>query len=112
MFPNPKPVKTHPLVFLLIFWGCVLLAPPFTFSGPGQLNLNTATAEQLETLPGIGPDLAQRILDFRAGHGPFKDVEGLLQVKGIGEAKLAKLRDLVTVEKPAPTVRDPVGTLH
>ncbi len=65
---------------------------------PGALmNLNVATAEQLETLPGIGPVLAQAILDYRTEHGPFASVEDLLNVRGIGEARLEDLRDAVTV---------------
>ncbi|CAN5555332.1 hypothetical protein BH18ACT8_BH18ACT8_05610 [soil metagenome] len=61
------------------------------------VNLNTATAEQLDTLPGVGPVTAQAILDWRAAHGSFSSVDELLEVDGIGEATLADLRDLVTV---------------
>ncbi|MGE5828779.1 MAG: helix-hairpin-helix domain-containing protein [Micromonosporaceae bacterium] len=63
----------------------------------GPVNLNTATAEQLQALPGVGPVLAQRILDFRAAHGGFGSVGELRQVSGIGDAKYAELKDLVTV---------------
>jgi len=62
------------------------------------LNLNTATARQLETLPGIGPVLAQRIIEFRASRGKLASVDELLQVKGIGQKKLAAIRDLVVVK--------------
>ncbi|AXT84520.1 DNA-binding protein [Aeromicrobium sp. A1-2] len=61
------------------------------------VNLNTATAEQLETLPGIGPVTAQAILDWRQKNGRFGSVEDLLDVRGIGDATLAELRDHVTV---------------
>lgn len=61
------------------------------------VNLNTATLEQLETLPGIGPVLAQRIIDHREAHGPFGSVEDLLEVSGIGEKRLADLKPKVTV---------------
>ncbi|MCB1018057.1 MAG: helix-hairpin-helix domain-containing protein [Acidimicrobiales bacterium] len=61
------------------------------------VNLNTATLEQLDTLPGVGPATAQAILDHRAEHGPFTSVDQLLDVRGIGDAKLAELRDLVVV---------------
>lgn len=67
-------------------------------SGPGTpLNLNTATLEQLDGLPGVGPVLAQRILDYRTQHGAFRSVEQLREVGGIGEAKFADLRGLVVV---------------
>lgn len=59
--------------------------------------LNTATMEQLDTLPGVGPVTAQAILDWRAEHGRFTSVDELLEVRGIGDATLARLRDLVTV---------------
>jgi competence protein ComEA len=61
------------------------------------INLNTATLDQLESLPGIGPALGQRILDYREQHGPFRKVEDLLNVSGIGEKRLADLRSNVTV---------------
>ena len=64
------------------------------------LNLNAASAEELTTLPGIGEALARRILDYRTENGPFQAVEDLLNVSGIGEAKLAGLEGLVTVEEP------------
>ncbi len=63
----------------------------------GPLNLNTATAAELETLPGIGPALAQRIVDYRTEHGPFSAIEGLMEVPGIGEGKFEAIKDLVTV---------------
>lgn len=61
------------------------------------VNLNTAGAEELCTLPGIGPAKAQAILDFRAQHGPFAAVDDLLQVKGIGPKTLDKLRARLSV---------------
>lgn len=64
---------------------------------PGPVDLNTADAALLETLPGVGPATAAAIVDHRERHGPFASVEGLLEVRGIGEAKLAALRDLVRV---------------
>jgi competence protein ComEA len=64
---------------------------------PGPLDLNTATAEQLDTLPGVGPATAQRILDFRTKRGRIRSVTELLDVPGIGEAKLAALRSRVRV---------------
>jgi competence protein ComEA len=63
----------------------------------GPVDLNTATLEQLEALPGVGPVLAQRILDWRTQHGSFTSVEQLDEVSGIGPAKFAQLRGAVTV---------------
>lgn len=62
------------------------------------LNINTVTAEELELLPGIGPVLAQRIVDYRNSHGGYRAVEELLQVKGIGDSRLKDILDLITVE--------------
>jgi competence protein ComEA len=65
---------------------------------PGvPLNLNTATLEQLDELDGIGPATAQQILDYREAHGGFGSVEELGQVSGIGEKRLASLREQVRV---------------
>lgn len=63
------------------------------------VNVNTADAEELETLTGIGPSLAQAIVDYRAGHGAFRSAEDLLLVKGIGEAKLEGFRAEITLEE-------------
>ena len=65
---------------------------------PGTpVDLNTATPEQLDTLPGVGPATAAAIIAHREQHGPFTSVDQLLDVRGIGEAKLEQLRDLVSV---------------
>ncbi|HYZ97378.1 MAG TPA: ComEA family DNA-binding protein [Acidimicrobiales bacterium] len=67
-------------------------------AGPGALvNVNTATAEQLETLPGVGPATAAAIIAHRDANGPFASPDELIDVRGIGEAKLEQLRDLVAV---------------
>ena len=65
---------------------------------PQLLNINTATAEDFDALPGIGLVLAQRIIAHREEIGGFQAVEELTQVSGIGDAKLAELLDLITVE--------------
>ncbi|MEV0133933.1 ComEA family DNA-binding protein [Dactylosporangium sp. NPDC050688] len=66
-------------------------------SGGGLVNLNTATVTELQTLPGIGAVLAQRIVEYRDRHGGFRAVTDLRQVEGIGDAKFQQLRDRVTV---------------
>lgn len=62
-----------------------------------KVNINTATAKELEKVPGIGPATAKAIVDYRSSKGPFKRVDDLDAVKGIGPATLAKLRDHLTV---------------
>ena len=63
----------------------------------GPININTASASELEALPGIGPALAARIVEYRDGHGPFASVDDLTDVPGIGPAKLEALRSQATV---------------
>lgn len=63
----------------------------------GKISLNAADAEELEELPGIGPVLAERIIQYRLQHGGFTSVEQLLEIEGIGPKKYESLKDLVTV---------------
>ena len=65
---------------------------------PGKVNVNTADSMALQSLPGIGPALAQRIIDHREAHGRFGQAEDLQDVAGIGPATLEKLRDLITTD--------------
>lgn len=74
-------------------------APAAETAAQGKLDLNQATAEELEALPGVGPVLAERILAYRQEAGGFGSVEELLRVEGIGQARLEGLRDYVTVEE-------------
>lgn len=67
------------------------------------INLNTATVADLERLPGIGPKVAARIVDYRTKKGPFKKTEELMNVQGIGEKSFLKLRAQLTVSAPAST---------
>src|SRR5216110_87400 len=65
------------------------------------VNINTATSEELQQVPGIGPATAQKILQMRKSYGPFKSVDDLLDIRGLGEKRLDKMRKYLTVGKPA-----------
>lgn len=64
------------------------------------VNLNTATTVELESLPGIGPATAERILEYRQKNGAFKKIEDLMNVRGIGEKNFLKLKSQITVSTP------------
>jgi competence protein ComEA len=66
----------------------------------GKINVNTATAEQFSTLPGVGPKLAARIVEQRQKAGSFKTVQELLNVKGIGEKNFEKIQGYLTLGEP------------
>jgi competence protein ComEA len=79
---KPAPVKT---------------SPGAGASEAGLVNVNSASAEQLEALPGIGAAMAARIIEYRQKHGPFKRLDELMNVRGIGEKNFLKLKPLMTV---------------
>jgi competence protein ComEA len=72
-----------------------LLGAPLGTPADSGIDLNSASASDLESLPGVGPVLADRIVAFRTERGPFLTVEDLLDVPGIGESKLASMRDAI-----------------
>jgi competence protein ComEA len=74
--------------------------PAATIAAP--VNLNTATAEQLATIPGVGPKMAERILDYRQKNGGFKKIEDLMNVSGVGEKSFLKMKPLITVTTAKP----------
>lgn len=67
-----------------------------------KVDINVATASELESLPGIGPALARRIIEHRKKNGPFKRIEDLMNVRGIGEKKFLDLEERITVGKESP----------
>ena len=85
---------------LLLATGTPVIASPLQNPAPGvektALNLNAATLDQLETLPGIGRKVAERILEYRTKSGGFKKIEELMNVKGIGEKSFLKIKPLVS----------------
>lgn len=66
------------------------------------VNINTATSEELQQVPGIGPATAQKILKMRKSYGPFKSVDDLLAIRGLGEKRLDKMRKYLNVGKANP----------
>ena len=82
-------------VLVMLF---ALCAPSFAME---PLDINTATAEQLTELPGIGPAIAAKIVEFRTAT-PFTSPEQIMEVKGIGPAKFEAIKDLISVTAPEP----------
>lgn len=65
--------------------------------GEQKININTASLDELQKLPRVGPQVAQRIIDFRKEHGNFKKIEEIMKVRGIGEKTFNQLKDLIVV---------------
>lgn len=79
---------------VLIFLACFAAAPAAaadTGAGVGVVNINTADADQLQLLPRVGPALAGRILDYREANGPFRTIDEIVAVKGIGDSSFERL---------------------
>jgi len=74
------------------------------------VNLNTATASELQQVPGIGPSTADKILKMRKSYGPFKSVDDLRAIKGIGPKRMEKMRKYLTVGKAPPQKRASPGS--
>jgi competence protein ComEA len=78
-------------------------APAAASKAAGSVvNLNTATVDQLDGLPGIGPAMAARIVEYRQKNGGFKKLEDLMNIRGIGEKNFLKLKPLISVGTPKP----------
>jgi competence protein ComEA len=98
-----------PLVFLSLAISGVAFAgkkkPPTR-----PVNINTATSAELQQVPGIGPATAQKILQMRKSYGPFKSVDDLLAIRGLGEKRLDKMRKYLTVGKvSSPKAQQPAA---
>jgi len=85
-----------PLVLSLLF-GTVAFAKKKPPAQP--VNINAATSEELQLVPGIGPSTAEKILQMRKSYGPFKSVDDLLAIRGLGPKRLDKMRKYLTVGK-------------
>lgn len=64
---------------------------------PKKININTALSAELQKLPRIGPQIAQRIIDFRKEHGKFSKIEEIMKVKGVGEKLFEEIKNLITI---------------
>ena len=95
--------------FLALFLSA--LASPATTKKPPlkPVNINAATSEELQQVPGIGPATAEKILQMRKSYGSFKSVDDLLAIKGIGKKRLDKMRKYLTVGKPAAASKTPAS---
>ena len=107
MFSRSHIVTALPLVLMLVLVGAtaapVAAAPSATpkagASEARPIDINAADSAALESVPGIGKSLSQRILSFREKNGPFQSVDDLLKVQGVGEKSIQKLRPYLTVSK-------------
>jgi competence protein ComEA len=102
-------MKKHRMLFAVLYgalvWGYFVGPVAYVSAAPAQskeasqvlVSINKADAVELESIKGIGPMLAQRILDYRSTNGPFKQLEDLVQVPGIGQAKFEKIKSQLSV---------------
>lgn len=103
--PAPAPVIESSPVLLPVVTEEPAASVQTGAASVARVDVNRATLSELTGLPGIGPKLAQRVIDYRRANGPFKKVDDLLLVKGIGRKKLARMRDLVTIHRASESSR-------
>jgi len=96
----PRARDAHPSWVRPIYVADVVVVAP-TFVSAGKVNVNTADVAELTKLPGIGDVLAARIVAYRVAHGPFRTLDDLVAVKGIGPSTLSGFRELATVSDEA-----------
>ncbi len=89
--------KTRTIVPMLLVALAAAALAPAAAPANGVVNINDATTAQLELLPRVGPALAKRIIEFRKANGPFRSVDELVAVRGIGERSLERLRPYLTI---------------
>jgi competence ComEA-like helix-hairpin-helix protein len=96
-----RTLPSFSFAILLCLFACAAVGttkkPP-----PKPVNINTASSTELQTVPGIGPATAEKILQMRKSYGTFKSVDDLLSIRGIGPKRLEKMRKYLTVGKPTP----------
>ena len=104
--------ELHRRFFLLFLFCC------FVFAGGAEatkkpplkpININTATSDELQQVPGIGPVTAEKILQMRKSYGAFKSVDDLLSIRGIGKKRLEKMRKYLTVGKVTGAAKSPAA---
>jgi competence protein ComEA len=87
-------ITTTALVALVL----LVAAMPAAAAGAGKVNINQASADQLALLPRVGPSVAQRIVEFREANGPFRSIEDLMLVRGVGEKTFELLEPYLSLE--------------
>ena len=94
----------------ILLFSTLLVAMPWLWcpdvAAADKLDLNQATVEELDTLPGVGPAIARRIVAFREKNGAFKRIEDLMNVRGIGEKTFLRLRDRIMVKAAPPPSKE------
>jgi comEA protein len=94
------------MLLLLAAFGALTMSLPAKKKPPAApINLNTASSEELQQVPGIGPVTAEKILQMRKSYGAFKSVDDLSAIRGIGPKRLEKMRKYLTVGKATPTAK-------